>query len=115
VIKIPYILEKARRPFDEILDQLPEQLTAGQLGYVLARAIDRYLVAKAKKDTTGYLRYAYFGEVLGVMESLKLDLWDVCQRPYENDVRARGGAVWEAATLLPGHWGNKVEDESGKS
>ena len=105
---MPYVSQAVREPFDKIIDQLPEQLTAGQLGYVMARVIDRYLVAKAAKDDTGCLRYAYFGEVLGVIESIKLDLWDVCQRPYENDVRARGGSVWEAETLLPGHWGNVV-------
>ena len=62
----------------------------------------------AVNDTTGNLRYGYMGEVFGLLESIKLDFYHEVNEPYENDVRARAGTVWECIERLPGHHGNAV-------
>src|ERR1039458_3561926 len=100
---MPYIMQEARDPFDKILAQLPEMKSAGQLGYVVQQVVDLYLMAKAESDTQGQLRYQYQGEVFGIFESIKFDFFHCVNEPYENDVRARSGEVWQAAHRLPGH------------
>lgn len=82
--------------------------TAGQLGYIVAKVCDFWLLEKATYDTTGNLRYGYMGEVFGLLESIKLDFYHEVNEPYENDVRARAGTVWECIERLPGHHGNAV-------
>jgi hypothetical protein len=106
---MPYILQDKRDEFDKILDELRgEIVTAGQLGYVVAKVIDFWLLKKADDDTTGNLRYSYMGEVFGILESIKLDFFHEVNEPYENDVRSRAGEVWESAQRLPGRNGNAV-------
>lgn len=99
---MPYIGQPKRDEFDEFLDKLPEIQTAGQLGYVVAKACDLFLQYKASQDTTGLLRYQYMGEVFGLLESIKFDFYHCVNEPYENDVRARSGHVWKSEHLLPG-------------
>lgn len=105
---MPYIKPELRPAFDVILDQLPDMDTAGQVGYVLAVVLDKYLLHRADKDTEGQLRFQYQGEVYGLLESIKLDYFHCVNEPYENDVRARAGEVWKSAHRLPGHNGNPV-------
>lgn len=106
---MPYILQDKRDEYDPILDQLRGEIkTAGQLGYVVAKLCDFFLIEKAENDTTGNLRYTYMGEVFGLLESIKLDFYHCVNEPYENDVRSRAGTVWECLALLPGHNGNPV-------
>ena len=105
---MPYILQPKRDEFDEVLDKLPEMVSAGQLGYVLQQACDKYLLAKAETDTQGQLRYQYQGEVYGVLMSIMFDFFANVNGPYEVDVRARSGEVWRSLHRLPGHNGNPV-------
>lgn len=106
---MPYINQEKRDEFDAVLDDLRGLIqTAGQLGYVVAKAIDFWLIAKADADTTGSLRYSYMGEVFGILESIKLDFFHEVNEPYENDVRSRAGEVWESKLRLPGRNGNSV-------
>ena len=102
---MPYIKEEDRPKFDEVLSELPPMETAGALGYVVARVLDAYLMHRADQDTEGKLRFQYQGEVYGILESIKLDYFHCVQEPYENDVRARTGEVWESAHRLPGRAG----------
>lgn len=103
---MPYIMQDARDPFDEVLDKLPEMVSAGQLGYVVQQVIDKYLLAKADKDTQGQLRYQYQGEAFGIFMSIMFDFFHCVNEPYENDVRARSGEVWKSSHRLPGHNGH---------
>ena len=107
--KIPYILQDKRDEYDPILDELRGKIdTAGQMGYLVAKIVDFWLLKKADLDTTGSLRYSYMGEVFGLLESIKLDFYHCVNEPYENDVRSRAGTVWECLNRLPGRDGNPV-------
>ncbi len=105
---MPYVTQELRDKFDKALDQLPDMDTAGQLGYVLGVACDKYLMHRADQDTEGKLRYQYQGEVYGVMLSIIFDFFACVNGPYEVDVKARSGEVWQASHRLPGHNGNPV-------
>ena len=102
---MPYIMPEARAPYDEVLKNLPEMKSAGQLGYVVQQVCDKYLLAKADRDTQDQLRYQYQGEVYGIFMSIMFDFFACVNQPYENDVRARSGEVWKSAHRLPGHAG----------
>jgi len=106
---MPYILQDKRDEFDEVIEGLRGKIdTAGQVGYLLAKILDFWLLKKASQDTTGSLRYSYMGEVFGILESIKLDFFHEVNEPYENDVRSRAGEVWESKLCLPGRTGNAV-------
>ena len=105
---IPYILQPKRDEFDKVLDQLPEMVSAGQLGYVLQQACDKYLLGKADADSQAQLRYQYQGEVYGVLTSIIFDFFANVNGPYEVDVRARSGEVWRSLQRLPGHAGTPL-------
>src|ERR1017187_8715823 len=98
---MPYIQQSKRDEFDQGFDVMPNIETAGQLGYVVAKACDEFLKFKASQDTTGLLRYGYMGEVFGLLESIKFDFYHCVNEPYENDVRSRSGHVWTSERLLP--------------
>lgn len=89
---MPYVTPEKRSRLDK--DLLGSE-TAGELGYALARVCDAYIVNRAKKENAG-VRYQHLCEVVGTLESLKLDLFREVIAPYEAKVQKENGNVYQA-------------------
>jgi hypothetical protein len=83
---VPYIDVEARARLDN--GGQPE--TAGELNYVISRAVDEYLIRKGK------LRYAHLNEVIGAIECAKLELYRRVAAPYEDQKLAEAGDVYQS-------------------
>jgi hypothetical protein len=85
---MPYISqEKADRLDQWTVANSPVTITtAGELGYVIARAVRAFLEDKTYYDKDKALRYQYVCDAIGTLESIKLDLWARIGEPYERNV-----------------------------
>jgi hypothetical protein len=81
---MPYILEEYRQG---VLKRKPE--TAGELNYFITYHIQRYLGDRLRQDYTAY------NEVIGVLESVKLEFYRRVVVPYEEQKRFDNGDVYE--------------------
>ncbi len=84
---MPYIKCAERNRLDA--GGAPE--TAGELNYLITRAVDSYLKQKG-------LSYAHLNEAVGVLECAKLELYRRIAAGYEDGKRAENGEVY---TVLP--------------
>ena len=76
---MPYIDRKDRQ---QLTQRLPDN--AGELAYVLSQSVDAYLA-------THKVNYAKYAEVIGVLETLKLELYRRFTGPYEDGKRMHNG------------------------
>ena len=90
---MPYVTPEKRNRLDR---DLLSSKTAGELGYVLAVVCDAYLVQGANDSDTGGFRYQHISDVVGTLESIKLDLYRKEIAPYEERVEKMNGRVWTA-------------------
>lgn len=85
---MPYI-----RPEDRSrLDAGEAPTSAGELNYVVTRAVDAYLSRSATLD--GRTRYAHLNEAIGVLECAKLELYRRVAAPYEDQKCHEAGDVY---------------------
>lgn len=80
---MPYIGED----FREGATEFPEN--AGELSYALSQVIVKYLLLSKPKP-----RFADYNEVIGVLETLKLEIYRRLLIPYEEKMRAKNGDVF---------------------
>jgi hypothetical protein len=81
---MPYVDKSIR----SVLDQgkkLP--VTPGELNFVLAGHIDRYLGVRPQS-------YQVYNDVIGVLECLKLEVYRRLVAPYEDEKLAQNGDVF---------------------
>ena len=76
---MPYIEKNDR---EQLQQRLPDN--AGELAYVLSQNVDAYLA-------TDKVNYAKYAEVIGVLETLKLELFRRFTAPYEDAKRSQNG------------------------
>jgi len=69
---MPYIEKQDRK---QLQQRLPDN--AGELAYVLSQNVDAYLA-------THKVNYARHAEVIGVLETLKLEIYRRFTAPYED-------------------------------
>ena len=81
---MPYILPHDRHPLEHDEDAHPED--AGQLNFCLTRLCHHYIERKG-------LRYRVLNEVIGALESAKLELYRRVVVPYENEKITANGDV----------------------
>ena len=88
---MPYI-EKSRRQVLDInaAEIIPQ--TSGELNYMFAKHIDRYLTEKG-------LSYSAINEVVGVLECLKLEIYRRIAVPYEDKKKEENGDVFREDLL----------------
>jgi hypothetical protein len=94
---MPYVTQEKRDRLDE---DLLGSKTAGELGYVLGVICDTYLVNSGAESDTGAFRYQHICDVLGTLESIKLDLFREVIAPYEEGVQRDNGDVYGAPRQL---------------
>ena len=82
---MPYIKEADRQSVEQGWVDTP-----GALAFVLTAAVDRYLAGKE-------LCYEDYNEVIGVLESVKLEYYRRILAPYEDDKRYENGDVYSIA------------------
>lgn len=80
---MPYIAEESRSR----LQQGGAAQDAGELNFIITRAIDEYIRRK------GGVRYAHINEVVGALGCVKLELYRRIAAPYEDRKRAENGDV----------------------
>lgn len=91
---MPYIPEDKRVSLQKTVKilnlelQLLEDLSAGDLNYVLTSAVQAYVRAK------GNLSYQLINDVLGALEGCKLELYRRQAAPYENKKIIDNGDVY---------------------
>jgi Domain of unknown function (DUF6899) len=83
---MPYIIPEARARLDK--GGNPE--TPGELNYSITRLVDDYLIRK------GGIRYAHLNEVIGALESAKLELYRRVAAPYEDRKCTETGDVYRS-------------------
>ena len=90
---MPYITREARVELDPAIDQLADQIRAGEwrttdegeLNYILSRLINEWLGSKP--------RYADYNAAVGVLECCKLELVRTRLSPYEDSKRVANGNI----------------------
>lgn len=88
---MPYVTPDKRERLDS---DLLGAKTAGELGYVIGVVCDEYLAARGAESDTGSFRYQHLCDVIGTLESIKLDLFRLVIAPYEAKVQAENGDVY---------------------
>lgn len=81
---IPYVSAEKKQKLD--MGATPE--TAGELGYVVGKAMRDFLESRVNHDDDQQLRFQYICEVQGTLDTLARDFWDKVGRPYEAKVEA---------------------------
>ena len=87
---MPYIPDDQRDELDDV-KRLPR--TPGELGYLIAAEISSYLSGK-RLDKGSALRFSDYNEVLGVLESAKLEYYRRVIAPYEDGKLKVNGDVF---------------------
>ena len=85
---MPYIEKQDRK---QLQQRLPDN--AGELAYILSQDVDAYLA-------THKVNYAKYAEVIGVLETLKLEIFRRFTAPYEDAKHAHNG---DAFTFQESH------------
>lgn len=82
---MPYIAQRERDLYDRWLGLLRPQ-SVGDLNYVITRIVQNFLPKEP--------HYSDFNDVIGVLESAKLELYRRAVAPYEDQKIAENGDVY---------------------
>ena len=90
---MPYIEQERRKELD--LDPWDAR-TPGELNYVITIIVSRYIYCKLHcyGKQTDKLNYALLNEVVGVLESTKLEFYRRMVMPYETEKEKINGDVY---------------------
>jgi hypothetical protein len=83
---MPYIENRRRRDFDDLIGKFYDIQNPGELNYVLTKIILSYI-----GDRPNYVIYA---DVLGTLEAIKSELYRRKIAPYENGKIKKNGDVY---------------------
>lgn len=83
---MPYITDAERSWLEKHWKEIPIK-SPGQLNYVLTKIIHEYI------EKNGTLNYTVINEVMGVLESVKLEFYRTIAAPYEDIKREQNGKV----------------------
>ena len=86
---MPYIDSDHRPVLDAAIKSVPENLTAGELNYVITRIIDKQLHFHG-------LSYTVMNWIVGVLECAKLELYRRMLAPYEDEKIKQNGDAYHA-------------------
>jgi hypothetical protein len=103
---MPYIKQEERKDFDTLISELEMRImTPGQLNYVITSLAKNYHPRKWSPDPEdcGYMgyqsnpgrgSYAWYNEIIGVLECAKLEFYRRAISIYENDAIKRNGDIY---------------------
>lgn len=83
---MPYIPQEDRPKFDDVLSQLPDIASAGELNYLFTRIASRYL-------STHGLRYQFLNDISGALTNANLELYRRVAADYEDIKIEQNGDV----------------------
>jgi hypothetical protein len=93
---MPYIRPDFRKQIDpylnQFLDDFPTADVSGDLNYVITRIIHHALDIM-KKSNNGEIRYAHLNNLMGVLESAKLEFYRRRVVPFEDQAIIKNGDV----------------------
>jgi hypothetical protein len=84
---MPYIKQEDRKHFTNF-DLVEPPSDAGELAFLLSQAVDLYL------SNFDRVNYAAHAEVIGVIETLKLEIYRRFTGPYEDQKREENGEAF---------------------
>jgi hypothetical protein len=87
---MPYIEQADRKPYTDVLDQLPRITSVGDLNFVLTTIYLRYF--------NGVGGYGRINDVIGAIESSKLEFYRRVAVPFENEKIIVNGDVYGELT-----------------
>jgi hypothetical protein len=82
---MPYIPQEKRYQFEGIWYFIPEDMTAGELNYVITKILKKLLGDKPN--------YARYNELIGALECCKLELVRKQLSPYEDEKEKQNGKI----------------------
>ena len=83
---MPYIERDHRPVLDAAIKKIPQNLTAGEMNYVMTRIVDKQLQFHGHS-------YSIINTLIGVFECAKLELYRRIAAPYEDKkIEANGDA-----------------------
>lgn len=83
---MPYIPQYARPALDRAIDQIPTELTAGELNYIITRLAHRHIDQWGKT-------YATLNETMGVLDCVAREFYRKVAAPYEDLKCAENGDI----------------------
>lgn len=83
---MPYVEEKIKRCYVDIIDSIPSIGCSGTLNYIITKICHKYIEQHV-------LNYGNLNEVIGVLEMVKLELYRQIASPYEDDKKSMNGPV----------------------
>lgn len=88
---MPYISPEKRVGLDEFLADVPRNLTAGEVNYLIT---DILLTHLGNRFGGPRPRYDDYNEAIGVLECVKLELYRRAVAPFEDIKREENGDVY---------------------
>jgi hypothetical protein len=95
---MPYIKKSRRIELDDKIKDLLDkdtikELSSGELNYIISNIINTYMIAK-KEDNK--FNYSLCNNLIGVLECVKLELYDRVITPYETIKIKENGALYNS-------------------
>ena len=96
---MPYILEKDRPPYDAHIGALKDMVDKvqgspyGHINYIITRLIVESISRRNRTRKTA-LSYDQLNSIVGLLECVKLELYDQVAKPYEKNKRDMNGDVY---------------------
>lgn len=90
---MPYIAEAGRSK----LTYSPSPLNAGEMQYVIAKMIQKYLERRA--EANGSIRYQDLNDIMGCLTGAQLEFYREVVVPYEESKIAENGPVYDNSKL----------------
>ena len=85
---MPYIKAELRNDFDFCAEQIAERVnTPGELNYAITRICDKFVMMNGES-------YTNYNAVIGVLESVKQELYRRKLAPYEDKKMRENGDVY---------------------
>lgn len=83
---MPYIQSEDRPVFDEVICEIPNIETPGELNYIVTTIIQKYISTHGDSYTT-------YNSVVGALECCKLEFYRRLVTPYEDEkIKLNGDA-----------------------
>ena len=97
---MPYIVEKQREPLDPLINQLVDILQhknekeiPGSINYIITALLTRFYFERAASVGLSEPNYFMNNEIVGILESAKLEWYRAVTGPYEEIKRTENGDV----------------------
>jgi len=91
---MPYIAEAGRSK----LTYSPSPINAGEMQYVIAKMIQKYLERKAEEN--GEVRYQDMNDIMGALAGAQMEFYREVVVPYEDKKIEENGFVYDPSAYI---------------